>query len=211
MLQQFLPKCPQLKHIILIGEQEDVDFVAEDKFTFFDLLQCVPMIQALGISDYYMKYLSAGGMPRKLPSSPLHLEHLFLHVCMTKQNETSSLLCMIMSSPLLVKIGLWVYGDEKLSAKKDVTNLDPNDYPDLKLDHLKTLKIEAASITDFMIDFVKLIMAKSPVLKMVQIKLYDSVSVNEELKMLKDLVQRQFPRASPSANLFIVRDKHDDI
>ncbi|KAK1425567.1 hypothetical protein QVD17_20921 [Tagetes erecta] len=90
-----------------------------------------------------MKYLSAGGMSRKLPSSPLHLEYLFLNVYMTEQNETSSLLCLIRSSPLLVKIILWVYGDEKLSAKKDATNLDPDDYSDLKLDHLKTLKIEA--------------------------------------------------------------------
>lgn len=99
-----------------------------------------------------------------------------------------------------------MHGNEKLSIQKNSTHfLDPDDYSDLKLDHLETLKIEITSNTDFMMDFVKLIMANSPVLKMIQIKLRSSVSVDEEVKMLRDLVQRQFPRASPSANLIIVR------
>lgn len=102
-----------------------------------------------------------------------------------------------------------MHGNEKLPVQKSYTNLlDPNDYLDLKLYHLKTLKIEITSNTDFVIDFVKLIMAKSPVLKMVRIRLYSSVSVDDELKMLRGLVQRQFPRASPSANLIIVRCMH---
>lgn len=37
------------------GAPESVDFVAEgDKFTAVDLLQCVPLIQSLVITDYYM-------------------------------------------------------------------------------------------------------------------------------------------------------------
>ncbi|XP_035842869.1 F-box/FBD/LRR-repeat protein At1g13570 isoform X2 [Helianthus annuus] len=108
MFRQFLSKCSLLEDIVLIAcekTQKGVDFVAgENKFTFVDLLQCVPLIVLLQISKYYMKYLSAGGMPRKLPTSLAHLEYLYLDLCMAEKDEISSALCMIMSSPLLKKI-----------------------------------------------------------------------------------------------------------
>ncbi|MFS8028399.1 hypothetical protein Hanom_Chr16g01510101 [Helianthus anomalus] len=67
------------------------------------------------------------------------------------------------------------------------------------------LKIENFSNLPLEIEFVKLIMAKSPVLKKVQIELNGNVSVDEELKMLREMVSNPIPRASPSAKLTIVR------
>ena len=57
------------------------------------------------------------------------------------------------------------------------------------------------------LEFVKLIMAKSPMLKKARIELSDNVSNDEELKLLKDLIRLPFPRASPSAILIIERKK----
>ncbi|KAJ0683285.1 putative F-box domain, FBD domain, leucine-rich repeat domain superfamily [Helianthus annuus] len=203
MLQQFLSKCPLLEYLCLIGSQNGLDFVAgETKFTFVDLFRCVPLIQTLDISEYYMKYLCAGGMPHKLPDSLVHLKYLSLDVCMAEKNEISAVLCMIMSSPLLVKITFLLDHLETLEM-----NLDPQDYPDMKLDHLVSLWIEDFSNLPLEMEFVKLIMAKSPVLKKVRIELNDNVSVDEELEMLRDLVLHPVPRASPFAKLAIVRPK----
>ncbi|KAJ0823236.1 putative F-box domain, FBD domain, leucine-rich repeat domain superfamily [Helianthus annuus] len=207
MLKQFLSKCPLLEYLCLVGCQKVLDFVAgENKFTFGDLLQCVPLIQTLAISKYYMKYLCAGVMPHKLPTSLAHLKNLFLNVCLVEQNEISYSLCIIRSSPVLEKIHFLMYDNEKLPVHQTPSNfLDPEDYPDLMLDYLVTLEIENFSKLPLEMKFVKLIMAKSPLLKNVKIKLNDNVSVDEEMKMLKDMLRLPFLRASPCAELIIDR------
>ncbi|MFS8028390.1 putative FBD domain-containing protein [Helianthus anomalus] len=155
-----------------------------------------------------LKYLCAGGMPHKLPDSLVHLKYLSLDVCMAEKNEISAVLCMIMSSPLLVKIRFLMCDNEKLDHLETLEmNLDPQDYPDMKLDHLESLWIEDFSNSPLEMEFVKLIMAKSPVLKKVRIVLNGNVSVDEELEMLRELVLHPIPRASPSAKLAIVRPK----
>ncbi|KAJ0630049.1 putative F-box domain, FBD domain, leucine-rich repeat domain superfamily [Helianthus annuus] len=228
MLQRFLSKCPLLEYLALDGDPLGVDFVeGENKFTFVDLLQYVPLIKSLNTSKYYMKYLSAGGMPHKLPTTLANLKHLLSDVCLVKQNEISSALCMIRSAPLLVEITIMVnmlllmvaalytfidmfsnqmYDNETFPTPRTPTNfLDLEGYPDLKLDHLEMLEIQEFSNLPLEMEFVKLIMAKSPVLKKVRIVLRDNVSVDEELEMLRDLILLPFPRASPSARLTIVR------
>ncbi|KAM0009422.1 putative FBD domain, F-box-like domain superfamily protein [Helianthus debilis subsp. tardiflorus] len=210
MFRQFLSKCSLLEDITLIAyekTQKGLEFAAgENKFTFVDLLQCVPLIVSLEISKYYMKYLSAGGMPRKLPTSLAHLKYLYLDLCMAEKDEISSALCMIMSSPLLKKIHFEMYDNEEPPVQQTPTDfLDPEDYPDMNLDYLEILMIDDFSNLPFEMEFVKLIMAKSPELKEARIKLRCTVSVNEELKMVKDMLLLPFPRASPYAKLIIDR------
>ncbi|MFS8031848.1 putative leucine-rich repeat domain superfamily, F-box-like domain superfamily [Helianthus anomalus] len=207
MLRQFVSKCPLLEYFCLLGCQKGLDFATgENKFTFVDLLQCVPLIVTLDISKYYMKYLSAGGMPRKLPTSLARLEYLYLDLCMAEKDEISSALCMIMSSPLLKKIHFEMYDNEEPLVQQTPTDfLDPEDYPDMNLDYLEILMIDDFSNLPFEMEFVKLIMAKSPKLEEVRIKLRCTVSVNEELKMVKDMLLLPFSRASPYARLIIDR------
>ncbi|KAI7758080.1 hypothetical protein M8C21_033593 [Ambrosia artemisiifolia] len=206
-LQQFLSKCPLLERICLFGRQTRIAFVAgQNKFTFVDLLQCVPSIKALDISKYYMKYLCAGGMPHKLPTSLVRLKELYLDVCLAEKNEISSALCMITSSPLLERIDFLMYDNEKLPVQQTPTNfLDPEDYQDVNLDHLVAFRIENFSNLPLEMDFVKLILVKSPELQEVRIRLNGNVSVDEELKMLRELLLFSFSRALPYAKLIIDR------
>ncbi|KAJ0823244.1 putative F-box domain, FBD domain, leucine-rich repeat domain superfamily [Helianthus annuus] len=213
MLQQFLSQCPPLQYLSLneineLWKSIDSAVPGGNKFTFVDLLPCIPLIQTLNlnISKYYMKYLYAGGMPHKLSTSLVHLNYLFLNVCLVEQNEISSALCIIRSSPVLETMKFLIYDNEELPVQQTATNfLDLEGYPDLKLDHLETLWIEDFSNLPLEMEFVKLIMAKSPVLKKVRIELNFNVSVDEEPKMLRELVSNPIPRASPSAKLTIVR------
>ncbi|KAJ0683268.1 putative F-box domain, leucine-rich repeat domain superfamily, F-box-like domain superfamily [Helianthus annuus] len=203
-------------------------------FTFVDLFRCAPLINILVISKCYtkvmyrlntisnvrisclfanfglciwLKYLSAGGMPHQLPTPLAHLKCLCLDVCLMEHNEISSVLCMIRSSPLLDELVLMMYDKKRLGVEQTPTNfLDPENYSDLKLDHLETLEMNMTrSNLPLGMDLVKLVMAKAPVLKKVQLDLNASVSIDDEVIMLRDLVLLPFARASPSAKLIIRR------
>ncbi|KAL8268855.1 hypothetical protein R6Q59_002653 [Mikania micrantha] len=204
MLQRFLSNCPLLEEVIP-RDYGNVDFSGENKFTFVEFLQCLPLIKTLEISKYPMKYLVAGVMLHELPASLDHLKHLHLGMCLMEQDEISSALCMIRSSPVLEKMVLLMY-NKKLPVRRTPNNfLDLENYSDLKLDHLETLEIEMFSKSPLVMDFVKLVMAKSPVLKKVRIQLRGGVSVDDELKMLRSLVLLPFRRASPYAKLVVER------
>ncbi|KAK9051146.1 hypothetical protein SSX86_027772 [Deinandra increscens subsp. villosa] len=87
MLQRFFSKCPLLEYIVLIGDEQGIDSAAGgSKFTFVDLLRYVPLIKGLEVTEDYVKCLSAGGMPHKLPASLAHLKYLFLEVCLMEHN-----------------------------------------------------------------------------------------------------------------------------
>ncbi|MFS8028373.1 putative FBD domain-containing protein [Helianthus anomalus] len=104
-----------------------------------------------------------------------------------EQIEISSTICMIKSSPVLEKIVFL------LSVQQTSSNFfDSKDYSNLNLDHLETLEMKMFSNLPLEMAFVKLIMAQSPVLKKVRIELSDNVSVDEELKMLKDMLLLPF-------------------
>ncbi|GJS03902.1 ALP1-like protein isoform X1 [Tanacetum coccineum] len=182
------------------------DFATGNKFTFVKLLQCVPLIEFLVIGGLYMKHLSAGGMPHKLPTSLDQLKCLSLAMCYDEEHEVSSALCLIRSSPNLEKFDLTGYD------KSDTTQIskkfpDIQDYSGFALDHLEFFWVEYFTNEDRQVDFLKLIMAKSPMLKKAQIELFESVSLEEENELLKDLLQLPFPRASPSAKLVFQRPK----
>ncbi|KAJ0642677.1 putative F-box domain, FBD domain, F-box-like domain superfamily protein [Helianthus annuus] len=207
LLQRFISKCPLLQSFILIEVGKGIESVPAggNNFTLVDLFQCVPLLVGFGITKHYMKYLCAGGMPHRLPASLVHLSYLFLHVCLVEQNEISSALCIIRSSPVLGKIVFLMDNNDKLPVQQTPADfLDPDGYPDLNLDHLEMLEIYNYSNLPLEMEFVKLIMAKSPVLKKVRIRLNSNVSADEERKMLKDMLLLSFPRASPSAKLIIV-------
>ncbi|CAI9278694.1 unnamed protein product [Lactuca saligna] len=202
MLQQFLTACPLLVEITLIGNHQ-ADFTGGNKFTFVELFKCLPLIQAVNFSRVYMKHFAAGGMSQKLPTSLVYLRILILdHVCFHNQDERSSILCVINSSPNLEYIKL-----KMIRPDRQYTVLDPQEYSDLNLAHLKELEIISFHNYTLEMEIVKLIMAKSPLLQKARIELNRLVTVHEENKMLRDLIFLPIPRASPAAKFIIERPK----
>ncbi|GJV53953.1 F-box/FBD/LRR-repeat protein-like protein [Tanacetum coccineum] len=98
-----------------------------------------------------------------------------------------------------------MYDDEKLHDRQTSMNLlDLQNDSNLSLDHLEVFKIQGFRNSPFEIEFVKLILAKSPVLKKLTIELSCNVFV-DEVRMLRDLIQAPLPRASPSAKFIVTR------
>ncbi|CAH1416824.1 unnamed protein product [Lactuca virosa] len=202
-LLQLLTNCPLLLKFILIGHQ---NYSPGNKCTFLELSERLPLVQVLQISKYYMEQPDDAVGMEKLPNSLVHLRILFLDVCFLEQNGLSYALSVVSSSPNLEKIKMELGLNGQLWVGQTCKDLlDHQDYSGLHLDHLKELEITSFHYCPPEMAFVKFIMAKSPVLQKARIELYSSVSVDEEVKMLRDLLRLTFPRASPAVDIIIQR------
>lgn len=76
--------------------------------------------------------------------------------------------------------------------------MDPSGF---KLDHLEEFGMSNFGNLAIEMDFLKLVMASSPMLKRGGIELNDDITVDQELKILND----PFPRASPSVKFIVKR------
>ncbi|KAL4586527.1 hypothetical protein LXL04_011163 [Taraxacum kok-saghyz] len=167
-----------------------------------ELLKCLPSVQVLELSQLIIKHLDADDMPQKQAISLPNLRILVLDICFI---ELSFVLYMISGSPNLEKIKLKMCVDhDQLCVDHDLPDIQ--DYTGLKLDHLKEMEITSFNNNDLEMDFVKLIMANSPVLKKARVELNSDVSVDEEVKMLRDMMNIPFLRTSP---ITIERPKDD--
>ncbi|GJW89527.1 hypothetical protein Tco_0164867 [Tanacetum coccineum] len=92
---------------------------------------------------------------------------------------------------------------ERHAPQASMNLIDFQDYSGFNLDHLEDLQM--LNFRNLAIEFkhLKFIMAKSLVLNKVRLELNKEVSVDEELKILRDFIRLPFPRASPSAILII--------
>ncbi|XP_023748202.1 F-box/FBD/LRR-repeat protein At1g13570 isoform X2 [Lactuca sativa] len=211
MLQGFLTNCPLLEEFTWARGYYTNTKLSECEFV--ELFKCLPSIQVLRISQLYIEHLGAGSnsMPHKLPISLPHLRILILNVCFL---DLSTVLCVISSSPNLEKIKVEMCWDHDEHCLQHTFNNLPDiqeDYSGLNLDHLKELEITNFHNHGVEMEFVKLIMGKSPVLKKARIELHYRVSVNEEVKMLRGLVHMPFPRASPTVGFTIKRYNEIDL
>ncbi|CAH1416822.1 unnamed protein product [Lactuca virosa] len=153
-----------------------------------------------------LKQFAKGSM-QKLPTLLVHLRILFLDVCFLKQDELSYALGVINSAPNLEKIKIESCWNHKLCGQQTCKDLlDLQDYYlGMKLDHLEELEINSFHNYAPEMEFVKLVMAKSPMLKKARIKLNSDVSVDKENKILRDLLRLTFPRASPAVDIIVER------
>ncbi|KAJ0683274.1 putative leucine-rich repeat domain superfamily [Helianthus annuus] len=94
--------------------------------------------------------------------------------------------CVPMIETLEMSGYYWkMWDNEKLPVQQTPTNfLDPENYSNLKLDHLETLEMKTFNNLTLEMEFVKLIMDKSPLLKKVRLKHRLVLSVDEELEIL---------------------------
>ncbi|KAL7605145.1 hypothetical protein Lser_V15G15189 [Lactuca serriola] len=204
-LQQILTNCPILEEFILMGCQND-STTQGDKCTFLELSERLPLVQVLKISKSYIKQHVTADDMKKLLTSLVHLRILCFDVCFQKEDGLSYALSVISSSPNLEKIKIELCLNHELCGEETCNDLlDLQDYSGINLDHLEELEITNFGNYDPEMEFLKLIMAKSPLLKKARIKLSKSVSVDKEVKMLRDLLRLTFPRASPAVDIIIER------
>ncbi|XP_076908388.1 F-box/FBD/LRR-repeat protein At1g13570-like [Bidens hawaiensis] len=169
--------------------------------TIVDLFKCLPMIEYLSVLFFIVKCFVPERLPKELPLPLIHLKYLCMEeLCFTHKYGLPFLVLLIRSSLNLEKLkqamypAYWLDKDEKGSFTLE-------DYSDIMLEHLNELKILNFSDAENELDFVKLVYAKSPVLKQVRIFLCDEFDEDEELEISKLLLN--IPCASPAVEKLI--------
>ncbi|KAJ9563628.1 hypothetical protein OSB04_008788 [Centaurea solstitialis] len=199
VLLRFLVNCPLLKEFTLTGDEKRL--IGRWDSSFVELFECLPLIEYLHMSSYPVQCFAAGDMPQKLPTLLNHLRVLNLaELCFALEVELRSILLLVTSSPNIQEIVMEMYHDPNEAVSQNAMNLlDLQDYSNVNLDHLRELEIRNMSNTKPGLDFVKLILAKAPMLKKVGITVDKQVDMSDEVQMLRDLVQ--YRRASNKAEI----------
>ncbi|XP_028111585.1 F-box/FBD/LRR-repeat protein At1g13570-like [Camellia sinensis] len=144
--------------------------------------------------------MAAGGVPKRLPITLSHLKIIDLYaICFGEVNEVSIVLCLIRSSPNLEKIIIEVCTHETTAIDHVLELLEIQDWSDVSLNQLREVEIRNLSGTRFELEFIKLLLAKSPMLETMLIEPDLEKVADKGLRILKELTR--FWRSSPKAKI----------
>ncbi|KAJ0815248.1 putative F-box domain, FBD domain, leucine-rich repeat domain superfamily [Helianthus annuus] len=196
---RFISNCPKLKDLTLTGDEKHL--TGRWNSDFVELFECLPLVERLCMSWYPIKCFATGVILQKLPTSLVHLKYLHLTgLSFAREIDVRSVLLLVTSSPNIDTIILKMQYNPNEAVSQTAMNLiDQQGYSNVNLDHLRVLTISNFASMKTGMDFVKLVLAKSPMLKIVDIVIDKRVDINGEVKMLKELVQ--YPRASTKAEI----------
>nr|XP_043639682.1 F-box/FBD/LRR-repeat protein At1g13570-like [Erigeron canadensis] len=201
-LLHLLSKSPLLKRVTLLYDLYDNDYVP---VPFIELFECLPLIEHLTTSvALFDLCLNKDAAPQKLPTSLVHLRYMCLEdIRIPGHNGLSCLALLIKPSPNLEKINLrnpQMYRGEQYIDGNPITL---EDYSDIWLEHLYELNIIYFANLKTELEFLKLILVKSPVLKKARIVLDKEVTKDEENQLLRNLLRA--PRVSPIVEIIVER------
>ncbi|KAL8245591.1 hypothetical protein R6Q59_011849 [Mikania micrantha] len=195
-LLHILSNCPLLTRVSLNIDNSALQ--DSGNFTVINLFQCLPVIENLSIGFGVIECFAQDGIPQELPIALINLKYLCIKdICFIHNYGLSILLLLIKSSPNLQKLKLEILDDSwvEISERRDSFTLE--DDSNIWLEHLNDFEIINMIYRNFELDFVKIILAKSPVLKKVRIFLCNEVARDEALHISEIL------RLSPHASLVV--------
>ncbi|GJX94129.1 hypothetical protein Tco_0348715 [Tanacetum coccineum] len=167
-LLRFLSSCPLLKTVILNIHWAYIAR-SNDGSTFMELLECLPVIETLSLLFEGRTFINMfedrvkGRVPRELPTPSFHLKYLYINYVGFTPEEELILALLIKSSPNLEKLKILDSSAPYISFSRVEC------YLGIMLEHLNELEIKDFMDLKTRFDFVKLILARSPVLKKVRI------------------------------------------
>ncbi|GJR56937.1 F-box/FBD/LRR-repeat protein-like protein [Tanacetum coccineum] len=169
------------------------------------IFECLPVIETFSISFHLIRAFGAiDKVPRELSITLIHLKYLRLDgVYFNNKTHLSILALLIISSLNLEK--LKVFDNSKFEISKRYC-FRVEDYSDIMLERLNELEITSFINAKNQLDFVRLILARSLVLKKVRIFPHSKISMKEKSK-IKLLILRDsviYPCASTGATIIIV-------
>ncbi|GJW57945.1 F-box/FBD/LRR-repeat protein-like protein [Tanacetum coccineum] len=203
-LQHLLSNCPLLKTLILDIRNPCISGSIGGP-TSSAIFECLPVIETFSISFHLIRAFGAiDKVPRELSITLIHLKYLRLDgVYFNNKTHLSILALLIISSLNLEK--LKVFDNSKFEISKRYC-FRVEDYSDIMLERLNELEITSFINAKNQLDFVRLILARSLVLKKVRIFPHSKISMKEKskikLQILRDSVI--YPCASPEVQIIVV-------
>ncbi|KAJ0714041.1 putative FBD domain, leucine-rich repeat domain superfamily, F-box-like domain superfamily [Helianthus annuus] len=211
-LHRLLSSCPLLKRLTL-GHGMTILYDVEGS-TIVDLFECVPVIEYLYVTVFGLEDFLPTRLPKKLPTSLVHLKYLCVDtLCFTHIYGLPFLTLLIRISPNLEKLKLKLVMWEEMYVEDDLGSFTLDDYSDITFEHLKEFEIQGFTDSENELDFVRLVLAKSPVLKKMMVYPHYFFDKNDDLSSftLDDYSELLFcsPCASPVVEIIVGRYKSD--
>ncbi|CAL5338520.1 unnamed protein product [Camellia sinensis] len=164
------------------------------------LLGSLPVIDFLRLDYFYIQYMAADGVPKRLPTTLKRLKTLRLtEICFGELEEILVMLCLIRSSPNLQKMTIRVHTNESVAIDSVLVLLEMQEWSDVTLNRLRQVEMRSLSGSRPELEFIKLLFAKSPVLETMLIEPNSAVVVDRGLGILKEA--SRFRRLSPRAEI----------
>ncbi|GJS63440.1 F-box/FBD/LRR-repeat protein [Tanacetum coccineum] len=189
----------EIEHIISQLDINNHLIHSSDDCTIINLFECLPVVEKLSILLAIVECFGEDGIPQELPNALVHMRYLYIgEICFIHKYGLPLLALLMRSSPKLEKLKLEILDDSWVEKcdRSDCVTL--KDYSDIWLEHLKELEIENMIYRETQLDFVKFVLAKSPVLKKVRLFLQEEVGKDEQMQTLLDS-----PRASLEVQIIV--------
>ncbi|KAK6158592.1 hypothetical protein DH2020_005906 [Rehmannia glutinosa] len=190
--------CPVLRDVKLTFSS--MEFKSGNRFSL-DLvkaLSCLPALEDLRLQAYALEDLVEHGAPEKLPVSlnmlkTLHLSDMYFE----KIEETSCAICFIRSCPNLQRLKITAFTFDVVDSVADFLRSQRSSE---SLTQLKTVKMQLFSGIEAEMEFVKYLLASATALEEMTITPHAGSVTDGGESILNEL--KQYPRASPSAEIF---------
>ncbi|XP_024163463.1 uncharacterized protein LOC112170411 isoform X6 [Rosa chinensis] len=163
---------------------------------FFD--HQLPQIQRFTIKRNFLKYLSIGALPEKLPKPCQYLNFVSLDMNFDNPDEISTVLCFLRSSPALQELKILVDPEKDHAAVGEVESYLYDNY-NCAYTQLRLVEITKISGVKAQLDFIESLLLSSPVLERMTVQ---PASVDGFLKLVKDLLL--FKRDSKRAEIMVL-------
>ncbi|KAK1355626.1 FBD domain-containing protein [Heracleum sosnowskyi] len=170
-----------------------------------NVLSSLHKIEKFSIAKYFMRYLAAGGLPKRLSRPLSYLRTLScFDINFTCLAEVSCLLCLIRSAPNLCKLHISVdpdpeEGNFEESSEEDFQDCSADQFQDCTADHLEIVTFSHFQGLKAELELVKFLLARSPLLKTMFIHRNLNMEKDVAFKSLEEMLE--FSRASSRAQI----------
>ncbi|KAJ7954003.1 F-box/FBD/LRR-repeat protein [Quillaja saponaria] len=190
-------RTPNLASVTMEVYDTGLDSVKQNDMT--GVLACMPMIEHLSLNSI-LTVVIADQVPERLLATLDCLKSLvFFDTCFKSIEELTRVFCLIRSASNLQKIQIWVHDDKAAYVDPVLEYLTAEDFSDISLNYVQEVEMFKVEGIKPELEFIKLILEKSPLLQMVHIKPTKAVLLLDEKNFLIELIQ--FPRASPRTKI----------
>lgn len=169
-----------------------------------DFFVNLPGIGKLILDGYFLKFLSAGVIPKRLPTILGHLKILrLLNLDLSYSNQIQCALCLLRSSSAnLEELVIKVFDMNNIMMDSELNFGDEVDYTDLKLEKLHTVEFVFIKALRAELVFIEFLLACCPSLERMLLRLNTHFDANEGFRISKELMG--FPRVSPKAKIILL-------
>ncbi|XP_071721232.1 F-box/FBD/LRR-repeat protein At1g13570-like [Rutidosis leptorrhynchoides] len=206
LILDVVSKSPLLKKFSMINH-EYFNPVFNRAF-MCELFGYMPAIEELFLGSHYGYFRQFDSSLPKISTPLVHLKYAHLHEPFFMGDGLPFVVHLIRSSPNMEKLTLECINDPEKTLGID--SLTATEYSDIWLDHLKVLELHLDDVIHDM-EFLKLIFARSPMLKVVNIHFnyrlenFSEWKKDDETEMLR--VVSNTPQASHTVKIGVQHDE----